>query len=73
MIAEMGSTVTMFEKKVNFARMEGDFEADKDRLKMDAQVWMGAESDGSTIVGVLGTGSGTLLLDWNNQDYHLGK
>ena len=71
MIAEMGSTVTMFKEKVTFARMEGDFEVDKDHLKMDAQVWLGADTSGSTTKGVLGTGTGTLLLDWNNQDYEL--
>lgn len=69
---EYGEAVKIFDESVRLFQARGGFLVDKDELKIDATVWLGAlsKSDGKTI-GLLGEGSGKLVLDWNDRDYSL--
>ena len=43
----------------------------KDMLELDAKVWVGSVTSNGKNTGLLGTGSGKLVLDWNKQQYSL--
>jgi hypothetical protein len=68
---EFGEPVTIFGTTVTFFRAEGNFTVDADHLLLGADIWLGAKKDGGTTTGILGSGHGQLLLDWNNQKYSL--
>ena len=68
---EYGNSVTIFGQTARFFLAQGSFTVDKDMLKLGAQVWIGAVSSGGKTTGVLGSGTGTLTLDWADQVYSL--
>jgi hypothetical protein len=68
---EYGEEVTIFGKTARFFLAQGGFTVDKDMLELDAQVWIGSVTSGGNTSDLLGTGTGTLTLDWVDQDYSL--
>jgi hypothetical protein len=68
---EYGEAVTIFGETARFFLAQGGFTVDKDQLELDANVWVGSVSSGGSTTGLLGSGSGDLVLDWNNQEYTL--
>ena len=71
--AEFGDEVKIFGNgKATIFTVDGSFFVDKDELKLDATVYFGAvEDDNGNTTGLLGKGTGDLLLDWAEQTYSL--
>ncbi|MHC5539076.1 LamG-like jellyroll fold domain-containing protein, partial [Singulisphaera rosea] len=69
-VVEFGSEVKIFGQECTLFRAVGGFSANEDELTLGADVWLGAFTDGNgNTTGVLGTGSGEIDLDWNDQVY----
>jgi hypothetical protein len=69
MEAEYGKSVSIFGTSCVIFRAEGSFEADENHLSIDANVWLGAYGQSGKTNAVLGSGSGHVLLDWNDELY----
>jgi hypothetical protein len=69
-VVEFGDEVAIFGQTCTLFRAVGGFVVDKDELTLGADVWLGAFTNGSGKTdGVLGSGSGVIVLDWNDQVY----
>jgi hypothetical protein len=70
-----GETITLLGREVSIFRGEGGFTWDKDELVLYGCAWVGAYQTGDITqpckgyTGLLGSGSGTLTLDWGQGRY----
>jgi hypothetical protein len=71
MEAVFGQTVTIFGETAAFFQVNGSFSVDKDELTMSAKVYFGALTSGNSTTAILGTGSATMVLDWDDDNYSL--
>ncbi len=71
MAAVFGKQVAIFGEKVSMFRADGSFSVDRNQLSLDADVWLGASTNGGKTTGVLGSGNGQLLLDWHDGIYSM--
>ncbi|MCA9109672.1 MAG: VCBS repeat-containing protein, partial [Planctomycetaceae bacterium] len=69
--AEFGDEIGILGTQATIFTVDGSFFVDKDELKLDAEVFFGGvETEGKT-TGILGEGTGDLLLDWAAETYSL--
>ncbi|MHC5536888.1 FG-GAP-like repeat-containing protein [Singulisphaera rosea] len=66
-----GKQVTIFGQQASFFQVDGSFFADKDELSLSANVLFGAVTSGNNTTGLLGTATGSVVLDWDDADYSL--
>lgn len=71
MEAVFGQQVTIFGQQASFFQVDGNFSVNESGLSMSASVLYGAVTSGGKTTGLLGNGSGTMVLDWNNLTYSL--
>ncbi len=69
--AEYGDTVKLFGKSTKFLSAVGAFTVDRNHLEIDADIYLGSfrSNNGGKPSGVLGEGTGKVLLDWNEGKY----
>ena len=71
MEAVFGESVTIFGETASFFQVDGSFSVDKDALTLSAKVLFGAVTSGNSTTALLGSGTATMDLDWDDDDYSL--
>lgn len=69
---EYGKQAKFLGTQANLFSATGSFTVDRDHLEIDASVLLGSYSSSTGLPrGVLGSGTGTLLLDWNEGEFYI--
>jgi hypothetical protein len=71
MTVVLGDKVTIAGKSAAMVEATGNFTCDAHQLLLASTVYMGAYESGNSITALLGTGMGTLDLDWGTGKYSL--